>query len=344
MKLRLEHLNAHLDKDLAAIYVVHGDELLLVQEAVDAIRNAARARGYTERAWLTVEAGFDWDILPRTSASLSLFASRRILELRLGNAKPGDAGTNVLHAYAHRPSRDVLLVVTCAKLDPATQKGRWFTALETAGIAVQVWPVDAVQLPAWIERRLRYKGLQATAEAVTLLAERVEGNLLAAAQEIEKLYMLFGAGSITARQVQTLVNDSARYNVYDLVDAALAGQAERAVRILQGLRNEGQEAPLISWALHREIRLLNLLSFALSQGQPLEMALTNHRVWEKRKPLLRRALLRLPVSTCRCLLEDCARLDRLIKGIEPGDHWDALAQLSLRLAGREMLNYSALAS
>jgi len=337
VKIRLEQLGGHLARQLAALYVVYGDEPLLVQEALAAIRSAARDRGYSERDCLTVEAGFDWNRLWQSAASLSLFAERRLLEVRLGGAKPDEAGSKILQAYAKRPAEDVVLLLSAGKLDAGAQKSAWFTALEAAGIVVPVWPVEASQLPAWIEQRMRAQGLLPTPEAASLLAERVEGNLLAAAQEIARLQLLFGGGAITAEQLLEVVGDSARYSVYALVDAALAGQTERVARIVYGLRDEGIEPVLLCWALHREIRLLALLAFATAQGQALERELTRNGVWEKRKPLLRRALQRLPVNVCRRLLDRCARLDRMIKGVEEGSPWDEILSLGLNLAGRDVL-------
>ena len=333
MKLRPEQLSVHLRNELARIYVVHGNETLLVQETSNAIRQAAGKGGFSERICLTVEGGFDWNNLRQTAASLSLFATRRLLELRLGNAKPGEYGGKTLAEYAECPAEDTVLLVICGKFDAAVYKSRWFSALDKAGIVVQIPPLGIQQLPAWIEERMLKKGLRPTSEAVALLAQRVEGNLLAAAQEVDKLYVLFGEGSVTAEQLLAVVSDSAHYNIYDLVDAALTADTGRVVRILGGLRGEGVDAVLVCWALQREIRLLAMITFAKEQGQPLEAVLTRQGVWEKRKPLVRQALLRLSSRECRRLLRDCAYLDRLLKGIEPGDPWDELLRLSLSFAG-----------
>ncbi|MFO1432176.1 MAG: DNA polymerase III subunit delta [Candidatus Competibacteraceae bacterium] len=335
MKLRLEQLGGQLVGQLAPIYFVYGDEPLLVQEALAAIRSAARAGGYSERVCLTVEPGFDWNRFWESAVSPSLFAERRLLELYLGGAKLDDAGGKMLQAYAKRPAADAVLLLSAGKLEAGAQKSAWFSALETAGTVVPVWPIEASQLPAWIEQRMRAQGLRPTPEAVTLLAERVEGNLLAASQEIARLQLLFGGGTLSAEQLLAVVGDSARYSVYDLVDAALAGQAERVVRIVYGLRDEGVEPVLVCWALHREIRLLSLLAFATVQGQALEGEMARNKVWEKHKPLLRRALQRLPVRTCRRLLDRCAHLDRSIKGAATGNPWDEILSLGLSLAGRE---------
>ncbi len=204
-------------------------------------------------------------------------------------------------------------------------------------MTVPAMPVEPRQLPAWIERRLRERGLNPMPEAVTLLAERVEGNLLAAAQEIEKLTLLVGDRELTVQAVLAAVGDSARYSIYDWVDAALLGQTERVARILDGLRGEGVEPVLANWALHQEIRRLTALAFARSQGQPLEAALTAQQIWERRKPLVRQALQRLTLADCRRVLRACARTDRTIKGVETGSPWDALLANGLRLAGLELL-------
>ncbi len=337
MRLRPDQLATHLRKALASLYLVHGEEVLLAQEAADAIRVAARERGHVERECLTVSAGFDWNALRQSLASPSLFASRRLLELRLGDAKPGETGSKALIECAARPAADVVLLVTAGKLDWQVQKGRWFTALESAGVAVAAQAVEARQLPAWIERRMRSRGLNPTADAVALLSERMEGNLLAAAQEIEKLLLLTDGQPLGAEAILLAVGDCARYNIYDWVEAALLGQPERTARILSGLRGEGVEPALVNWALHREIRTLAALAFARDRRQGLEAVFAAHKVWEKRKPTLLQASQRLDLAGCRRLLRDCARADRLIKGIEPGSPWEALLDNGLRLAGVALL-------
>jgi DNA polymerase-3 subunit delta len=337
LRLRPDQLTAHLRKTLARLYLVFGEEPLQAQEAADAIRAAARERGHGERECLTVEAGFDWKTLRQLASSPSLFAGRRLLELRLGNAKPGEAGAQALSEYAARPAEDAVLLITAGKLDWNTQKSRWFAALDGAGAVVAAAPVDPRQLPGWIERRLRERGLNPVPEAVTLLAERVEGNLLAAAQEIEMLALLVDDREVTAQAVLAAVGDSSRYSIYDFVDAALLGQPERVARILGGLRGEGVEPVLVNWALHQEVRRLAALAFARSQGQPPEAALADQKVWEKRKPLLRQVLRRLTLVDCRRLLRACAQTDRTIKGAETGSPWDALLANGLRLAGLELL-------
>lgn len=337
LRVRPDQLAGHLRKTLAPLYLVFGEEPLQALEAADAIRLAARERGYAERQCLTVEAGFEWGTLVHLAASPSLFADRRLLELRLGNAKTGDAGAQALSDYAARPVQDTVLLITAGKLDWNTQKSRWFMALDQTGVIIAAMPLESRQLPGWIERRLRDRGLNPTADAVTLLAERVEGNLLAAAQDIEKLALLADGRQLTREAVLAAVDDSARYSIYDFVDAALLGQADRVARILNGLREEGIEPVLVNWALHQEVRRLVALAFARSQGQTLEAGFAEQKIWEKRKPLLRQAMQRLTLADCQRLLRDCARTDQVIKGVEVGSTWGRLLANGLRLAGVELL-------
>lgn len=342
--MRPDQLAARLRSRLAPLYLVFGEELLQAQEAADAIRAAARAQGYAERECLTVETGFDWAQLRQRAASRSLFASRRLLELRLGSAKPGEAGAKALSDYAAQPAEDTVLLITAGKLDWSTQKSRWFTALDAAGLVVQSALIEPAQWLAWIERRLRQRGLHPTPEAAALLAERMEGNLLAAVQEIEKLALLATGPTLSIEAVAAATSDSARYSIYDFVDAALHGQPERVARILSSLREEGIDPVLINWALHQEVRRLAMLAFAQSRGQSVEAKLAELKIWEKRKPLLRQALQRLNWPKARELLCGCARADRAIKGAELGAPWDELLANGLRLAGLELFPCQALAA
>ncbi len=334
MNLKPEQLGAHLQRGLAPIYVISGAEPLLVQEAADAVRTAARERGYTDREVLQVAAGFDWDGLLQSAASPSLFAERRILELRLAAAKPGEAGARALLAYAARPAEDVLLMVVCGKLEKDSRQSRWLSALEQAGVAVQVWPVSPQALPQWIAARMRQRGLQPTADAVALLAGRVEGNLLAAAREVDKLVLLHEGGAIDAAAVAAAVSDSARFDVFALVDAALTGDAARSLRILDGLRAEGVEAVLVVWALARELRLVAGVAFAQSRGASPERALQAAKVWQQRQAVIGAAVRRAASGPApwRALLLHCARVDRMVKGVEAGSPWDELLQLVLKMA------------
>ncbi|QKT03100.1 DNA polymerase III subunit delta [Ectothiorhodospiraceae bacterium 2226] len=333
MRLRPEQLDAALRKPLAPVYVVTGDEPLQHGEACDALRRAARAQGYTEREVLTVETGFDWSRLGAAAGNLSLFGEQRLIELRVPTGKPGDAGGKALSAYAADPPADALLMVQLPKLDKRAQSTAWFRALEGAGVVVAVWPVEASRLPAWLTQRLRARGLQPTPEAAALIAERVEGNLLAAAQEVEKLALLLGEGPVDLEAVTGAVADSARYDVFGLVDAALAGDAAQVARSLGGLRGEGVEPPVVVWALARELRALHALARRVAAGEAAGQAMAQARVWDKRKAPTGAALRRLSVGRIENLLRLAARCDRVAKGAESGAPWDELLELSLGMAG-----------
>lgn len=337
MRLRSDQLTAHAARPLLPIYLVSGDEPLQLNEAVDALRAAARKQGFTEREVLEVETGFDWSALAAAGSSLSLFAERKLIELRLPSGKPGDAGAKALSAYAAAPSPDNLLLISCGKLDKQQQKSKWFTALESAGAVIQIWPVEPRALPVWVRQRLQARGLQPTPEAAQLLAERVEGNLLAAAQEVEKLALLHGAGPLDTDQVRAAVADSARYDVFELADAALGGDVTRCARILEGLRGEGDEPVLILWALVREVRALALIAAGQAAGTPPEALFQQHKVWDKRRPLYQAALKRHGLRRWYALLRRAARLDRICKGAEPGNPWDELLQFSLLIAGTRIV-------
>lgn len=340
-QLRPEQLAAQLHRGLAPVYFIHGDETLVVNECADAVRAATRAQGFAERQVFNVEAGFDWNSLRAAGDSLSLFSEKRLLEVRMPNGKPGKEGTAALREYAGRPAPDTVLMVLSGKLEAAARNSKWVQALDRAGVSVTVWPVEAAQLPAWIERRMRARGMQPEREALALLAERVEGNLLAAAQEIEKLFLLNGPGRLDLDTVTELVVNSARYDVFGLVDSALAGDPVHAQRVLAGLRAEGIDPVLVLWALAREIRALAAMAGEVAGGTPPARVLASQRVWEKRKPLIGGALQRVPVPQWRVWLQRCARIDRVIKGRATGSAWDELLQLSLELAGLRPVRVSA---
>jgi len=338
MQLKPEQLDAHLRKQLAPVYFISGDEPLRVMEAADAVRAAARRQGYDERDVLTAQAGFDWDSLMSEAGNLSLFSQRRVIDLRLPTGKPGADGSRALRAYAERPPEDTLLLVTAGKLEPAARKSKWVQALDKAGVVMFVWPLKGQEFNAWVAQRMRQRGLQPTADAVTLLSGRVEGNLLACVQEIEKLYLLQGEGEVDAEAILDLVADNARYDVFGLLDSTLAGKAARSVHMLQGLRAEGLVPQIVIWALSRELRQLAAMAATVASGQPVEAVLNQYRVWPaERKSLVAAALRRLSVTQCNALLQHCARVDRISKGQGAGSAWDELIQLTLKLAGNRTL-------
>ncbi len=308
-------------------------------EAMDSLRAAAREQGFASREVLEVNREFNWDQLNVAANSLSLFAEKRILELRLPSGSPGADGSKALVEYAARPPEDTVMLIQAGKIDKRSQSAKWFQALDKLGVVVQVWPLKPAMLPQWLQQRLAAKGLQAEPDAVNLLVSRVEGNLLAAAQEVEKLALLFArpgeSTRLDVRQMADAVADSARYSVYDLVDAALAGQTERSVKILQGLKSEGVAAPLVLWALSNEIRSLARLAGQIMAGEPTARVLS--AVWDSRKSLVQAALKRLSMETWSILLQYCARTDQVIKGLKSGREWDALLQICLGLSGGHFL-------
>ncbi len=339
MKLNPAQLGKHLQGTLSPVYVISGDEPLLCQEAADAIRAATRQQGFSGRQVFNADNNFDWGNLLKAGASLSLFAEKRLLELRITTGKPSDKGAALLE-YLARPAEDTVLLISLPKLDGNAQKSKWGKALidGTQVQFVQIWPVDAHQLPQWIRQRLAQSGLSASAEAVDMIAIRVEGNLLAAAQEIEKLKLLAEGTQIDVDTVQAAVADSARFDVFGLIDAALNGEAAHALRMLEGLRGEGVEPPVILWALAREIRLLATLAQQHAQGMPLDKAFSSARppVWDKRRPLVSKALQRLSASRWAALSEDAQHIDAQIKGQAVGDPWSGLSLLTLSLCGQRL--------
>lgn len=331
MRLKPEQLATHLHQGLAPLYLVFGDEPLLAQEAADAIRIAARREGYSEREVFTVEAGFKWPNLLASGSNLSLFAERRIAELRIPTGKPGVEGGKTIEQYCANLPPDTLTLVTCPKLDKTQQASKWFKALDGAGAAVQVFPVERNRLPEWIAARLAAQEQRAEREALQFLADRVEGNLLAAHQEIRKLGLLHPAGTLSFAQVKEAVLDVSRYDVFNLAEAMLAGDAARFARILEGLRGEGVGAVLVLWALTQEIRTLARIALGQSRGIPLAQGMRDARVWDSRQGLVERALKRTSGGRLVAAIKRAALIDRTIKGLERGDVWDELLQLGLRL-------------
>jgi len=333
MKIAVENLKANLRDNVAPIFCISGDELLLVQEACDTIRVAARAHGCTERSIWHVGSGFAWGDWFQHCNTRSLFADRQLVELRLSTSKISDEGAALLSEYCGNPSPDNVLLIVCGKLEAETQRQAWYKIVEERAVVIQIWPLTRAQLPAWASRRLRDVGLQATPGAVALLVERTEGNPLACAQEIDKIALLHPPGAIDEASLLEVVGDSARFDVYGLVDSALDGDARRVARILERLREEGSEPVLILWALSREARGLFPIVQAVAAGGNLNQVLADQRVWDKRKPLIRKAAQRHDHDSVASMLQMALRVDRTIKGEIPGNTWDELLNLALTLAG-----------
>lgn len=330
MRLKPEQVPATLERELLPVWLITGDEPLLRDEAADAVRAAARRAGHDERQVLEVESGFDWQRLAAAADNLSLFAERRIIDLRLPSGKPGQTGGRAIADYCARPPADTVLLITAPRLDGNTRKAAWVNAIDRAGAVVQVWPLERGELPRWLAGRMRQVGIHPTSDAVELLAERSEGNLLAAVQEIEKLRLLVPAGEVDADAVRRAVADSARFDVFDLVAAAIDGDRARCARVVAGLREEGVEPTLVLWALAREVRLVGQVAAA---GPDAEAVLRRNQAFGPRKARIQRAARRTGPRRWQGLLMRCARADRVIKGVAPGRTWDELLQLSLRIAG-----------
>lgn len=336
MQVTPTQLAAHLAKGLAPLYVVHGDEPLLAIEAGDQIRAAARAAGCDEREVLVVEPGFKWDAFSAASRNLGLFGGRKIVDVRMPTGKPGIEGARVLEDCAANPSPDTTVLITLPRVDRATQSSAWFSALEDAGVVVAVQPLERSELPAWIAARLARANQRAAAETLQFLADTTEGNLLAAQQEIEKLALLLPEGELDALAVEQAIADVARFDVFQLSEAWLAGDAARACRILGVLEAAGEGVPLIVWQLGEDLHALAGALIAQANGAQVSAAMRNARVWGKRQAAMERALRRVQPAMLPGLLTRLARLDALAKGIGRGDVWDALRELALALAGHPL--------
>lgn len=334
MLLKGEQLGPHLERELRPLYVVYGDAPLLVLEAADSIRAKARAHGYNEREVLTVlggAGGFDWKQLAAAHSMLSLFGDRKLIDLRLPTGKPGKEGSAALQDYCQHLSADSLLLVTLPDIDWREEKSAWFTALAQAGAVVRLDAPPLAELPGWLAGRLRRQQQKADRDALDFLAERVEGNLLAAHQEIRKLGLLYPSGTLTLVQVREAVLNVARYDIEGLREALLQGDAARLFRTLDGLQHEGEAPTLILWAFSEEIRALTQIRYGQRQGQPLDVLLKTAKVWGARQALVKRALQRLTLPLLEDALHQAASIDRLIKGVGQGDVWEAFTRLGMTL-------------
>ena len=332
MRLYPEKLADHLQQKLLPVYLVSGDEPLLLQECCDQIRQKARAENCNERE--IIEGGvsnFNWQDILHSASNMSLFADRKLIELRLPSGKPGAEGSKALCEYLDIASGDDVLLIVSGKIDKQSTNSKWYKALDKAGVTVQVWPVDAKNLPRWLQQRVRNAGMSIDDDALRLLCERMEGNLLAAVQEVEKLKLLAADSKITMQTVTEAVSANARYNLFDMADNALKGNTSVSLRMLYGLRAEGTEPPVVLWALVREIRTLYEAQLDCDSGQSAQQALSSRRVWQNRMPLMQAALTRHNTHSLSLLLEQAARADGSIKGFADGKPWDNLSRLVITL-------------
>ncbi len=332
MKLYPDKLEAHLSQKLAPVYLIHGDEPLQIMELGDRLRQHARDTGFAERQVIVVTEDADWSTFREAADSFSLFAEQRLIELRLPSGKPGRLGSEVLKQYCTSPPEDVLLIVTSAKLDRSGSNSAWFKAIDKVGVTIAIWPIAPAQLGTWLKKRLSDVGLVPDQNALSLLIERVEGNLLAARQEVERLALLYPTGELTADHVLSAVGDSARYSVGDLSVSALNGQSKRALRILNGLREEAVSEVLILWSLNNEIRAGARTAEAVEAGVSEAAALKSAGVWQNRAIPLKNALARHSARNWLSMLSACTTIDRQIKGQAPGSSWDGLDALVTQLS------------
>ena len=341
MQVRAEALDAHLEKSLASLYVIASDEHLLAMEAADRIRKKARSTGFSEREVLIVDRYFKWGELTSTQQSMSLFGDKKLIELRIPTGKPGKEGGQALQDYAANcataaTADETLTLITLPKLDWAAQKSAWVTALQRAAVYIDIPVVEQPQLANWIGQRLAAQGQSADKLSLDFMVERVEGNLMAAHQEIRKLGLLYPEGRLSAEQVQDAVLNVARYDVFKLSEAMLSGDVSRLVRMLEGLKGEGEALPLVLWAVTEEIRILLKLKLGVNDGRPLAALMKDYRIWGPRERLIPNAIARVTLSTLQTAMHESAQIDKLIKGLRArafaGDPWDALLQLAMRIA------------
>ena len=337
MQLKGEALPAHLERNLASLYVVYGDEPLLTIEAGDAIRAAARRAAYSEREVLVAGPGFAWSALQAAGGNLSLFGERKLIDLRIPTGKPGRDGGDALKQYCARlspqvPASDTLTLITLPELGWQEEKAAWFVALSQAGVVVKLTAPSLDQLPGWIAMRLKRQEQSADNAALSFIAERVEGNLLAAHQEIQKLALLFPPGRLSLDQVCEAVLNVARYDIDALRESVLVGDAARYARVLAGLRQEGEALPLVLWALTEELRLLLALRQGLDHGRPLDAVLKEWRVWGARQMAAKKAVSRLSTQRLQAALTAAADVDRAVKGMASDDPWLLLLRIGLSLS------------
>ena len=333
MRISSEQLEQHLTRELRPLYTVFGPETLLALEASDRIRARARAAGYTEREVLTAESGFNWTQLAFAASSQSLFASRRLLELRIPTGKPGAEGGAALQAYSESLPPETVTLVYLHDIDWRALKTAWFVALEESGVAVEARSVPRKALPQWLAGRLKAQNQDADTKTLEFIADRVEGNLMAAYQEVQKLALLHPAGTISFEQVREAVLDVARYDVFNVGEALAEGDVARIARMLDGLRGEGVAPPLVLWAMTEEIRAIGKIITGLAAGRPISSLWREARIWgPTHQNVMQQNCRRFSLAQVSEALRHAAAIDRTIKGLNKGDVWDQLLQLALRFA------------
>jgi DNA polymerase-3 subunit delta len=333
MRLKSEQLTASLQKSLGAVYLISGDEPLQIVELSDAIRQAAKRTGFLEREIFSTDTGFEWSDITTSSQSMSIFGDKKVIDLRVPTANFGNDGAKTLISYCEKLPADTVLLITCGKLNAAAMKTKWFEAVDKVGVTIQVKPLEGDELLQWLQNRLQQRGLNTDRAGLALLAERVEGNLLAASQEIEKLYVLYGASVLTKEQIFDVVADSSRYDVFKLIDAIGAANPNRIFKVLAGLQAEGIAPPVVLWGLMREARTLCKVKIELSEGKSKDIVFRNNQIWDKRIGLVEKAIKRLSHTKLFEILTLSAKADRQAKGQESGDVWETILLICLAFSG-----------
>lgn len=334
MNIRPEQLKAALAdpvaSPLSSVYLVSGDEPLQAMEATDLIRTVCREQGYAEREIFDVDANFDWQLFNEEAANMSLFSSQRILDVRLPSGKPGKQGSQAIKQYLDNPPEDTILLITSGKLDKGSKNSAWYKAIDKSGAVIQCWPVTLDKLHAWVRQRFQTRGMQPDREVVDYVCQHVEGNMLAAAQEIDKIHLLIGPGTVCFESVREAITDHSRYSVFELADIAMQGDRSRVIKVTNSLCAEGVEPLAVIWVLVREIRLL---CYAASDPSTAEYKLSRSGVWQARMKLFKDCLARHTEKSLHSLLQRCAKIDGISKGFESGNAWDELRMLTILLAG-----------
>jgi len=331
MRVRAEQLASSLQRGLAPVYLIGGEEPLLLQECCDEVREAAKAQGFIERELLQVERGFDWSLLQQASAP-SLFATQKIVDLRIRTGKPGREGGKALTEWADAPDPNIILLVSCEKWDASSRKAKWAGALERAGQRVDIWPIKAAELPHWLAQRMQQYGMQPEPEVLDLLADRLEGNLLAARQEIDRLALLKGAGTVSVDDVMRAVADSSRFDAFILAEHMLCGNLRDGLRVAAGLHRVDTPLPRVVGALIRELRTTEAFRLAMRGGEDESTAFQRLRVWRNRQNVIRSAARRLNTRRLFAAFKQLALIDRQSKGRAAGDPWQSLDTLLLQLS------------
>ena len=332
MKIQGNQLSSHLNKYLAPCYLVSGDEPLLIDEALESIRKKAKKNGFISRELHIATQGFDWSSLKASIGNLSLFAEKQIIELRLPTGKPGKIGSAAIIDIVEQSDSDILFIIISSKLDRSSSSTKWVKAIDKRGVLLPFWPISISELPKWIANRMRLSGMKPDREAVMLITERVEGNLLAAHQEIEKLRLILGEGKVHADTVRKAVANNSRYDVFKLTDAALQGDGYRSIKILSRLRKEGIEPVIVTWALSKEIRTLAVLGDAIKQGKDLGKAMQKLGIWQNRQNLIRNCVGRHQNGDFYKMLKVSARADMAAKGQISANPWLILNDIVLSLS------------